>query len=243
VILEKEVGVLKQRFALLQSQQPGGVQVPAGVQGGSQTPSMRGGPGGQRSGMNTPNRGLSMYNQQQNHRIMANAPSSQPSALQNQINMIQKTKNPNIRTQTHSNAPSRQGELADYHSQHHGHGNAGHGHMNPGQGNAPVHGRNNLAHIQNMYKQNIAAGMNPNMAAHGVQGGAYQNYNRTGHSSPNRNPEMNMSRISRGGNGNNAGGDNARIGKRSSWEQENINQQQNVCVLSPDNENNKRLKY
>merc|ERR1712085_230414 len=49
--------------------------------------------------------------------------------------------------------------------------------------------------------------------------------------------------MNRGSRGNGGNGGDAGIGKRASWEQENINQQQNVCILSPDVESNKRLKY
>jgi len=131
-------------------------------------------------------------------------------------------RNPNIRTQTHSNAPSRQGELAD------GYNQMGH---NQGQRLSQ-----SMINLENSYKmaQQGQGNYNRNFRE--------KNYNRTGQSSPNNSHELMKRQMNPNLNHANVLGT-----KRSSntWEQENlINQSsQNLSILSPENEVSKKMKY
>lgn len=98
-----------------------------------------------RSGMNTPSGG-GVYNGQRPIN-QQNQPISQPSQLQQQMMMLQG--NPKIRTQTHSNAPSRQ-ELAEgYNKQFASMGNSYNNRLSQSMVNLESH--NNYKQVQGLY--------------------------------------------------------------------------------------------
>lgn len=198
-------------------------------QNGTMTPALRSGLNASqmnmRSGVNTPSQ-----NQQYNQRFIPGKTTnqmSQPSALQHQIMMLQKNKESMknvIRTQQHSNAPSRQ-ELLEGYSQSNNQSSQYQQAKNMSQYN-----RNNEL-SQSMVVESMKS-TNPSFLNN--QNRHYKEYtNRTGHSSPNRSYDQNK-RPTLGMKRNN-----------QSWEQENLvnHNQKNISVIDAENESQKRLKY